>query len=171
MLQNFVTIPCIIILIVAYSSYFFIWKYLNSKPIETLLDLLIKELIMTATMVHACSTGAIIIVPNVSQFQHELAVALGLMLIWTRIYLMLSVFLIIILKQIMIYKVGLLDDVPDSKIILTFRYILVVSSTTLAILDYYPLNYETTEDYLLLTGSKIPPGIYKCFFKFSKYKY
>ena len=58
----------------------------------------------------------------------------------------------------MIYKVGLLDDIPDSKIILTFRYILVVSSTILSILDYYPLNYETTEDYLLLTGSKIPPG-------------
>ena len=71
-------------LIIAYLIYFFIWKYLNSKPIETLLDLLIKELIMSATMVHAHFIVAIIIIPNLPQFQHELAVASGLMLIWTR---------------------------------------------------------------------------------------
>ena len=161
MLQNFVTIPCIIILIVAYSSYFFIWKYLNSKPIETLLDLLIKEMIMTATILHTYFTVAIIIIPNLLQFQHEFAVSSGLIVMWFRIYLVLSVFLILILKQIMIYKVGLLDDIPDRLIILAFRIALVVSSTILAILDYYPLNYETTEDYLLLTGSKIPQGKYK----------
>ena len=60
----------------------------------------------------------------------------------------------------MIYKVGLLDDIPDSKIILMYRITLVLSSTILSILDYYPLNYELTEEYLLVTGSKIPPGKY-----------
>ena len=171
MFQTFITISCIIMLTTAYIIYFFIWKYLNSKPIETLLDLLIKELIMTATILHAYFTVAILIIPNLPQFQHEFAVASGLVLTWFRICLALSVFLIMMLKLIMIYKVGLLDDIPDSLIILAFRLTLVVSSTILAILDHYPLNYETTEDYMILTGSKIPPGIYKCFFKFSKYKY
>ena len=160
MFYTFILIVCIIILIIAYPCYFVIWKYLSSKPIETLLDLLMKELIMTVTTLLAYNTLAQIIIPNLQKYQHEIAVGSGFTLTWIRTYVILSILIIILLKQIMIYKIGFLDEIPDNKIILMYRIKLIISSTILSILDYYPLNYETTEDYMILTGSKIPPGKY-----------
>ena len=89
MVYTFYFISIIIILIIACPCNFFIWKYLSSKPIETLLDLLTKELIMTVTALITCITFSQIIIPNLQQYQHEMAIGYGFILTGIRIYMFL----------------------------------------------------------------------------------
>jgi hypothetical protein len=118
---------------VALTCALIVLAYLKSKPtgMQTLLDLIIKDLIIIATTYRVFVVVAIFLICNVAPINYLIARAITLLLYLFLLFLFIDIFIVIVVRYIIIYYNVLIADISDRKLLRISRITIFVSSIIL----------------------------------------
>jgi hypothetical protein len=115
---------------VALALSLIVLAYLKSKPtgMQTLLDLIIKDLIIKATTYRTIVAFVIFLICNVAPVDYWIACGLTVLLKLFHVFCAVDIFIIIIVRYIIIYYNAYIADISDTKLLRISRIVMFVSS-------------------------------------------
>jgi hypothetical protein len=104
--------------------------YLKSKPtgMQTLLDLIIKDLIIIATTYRTIVVFVIFLICNVAPVDYWIARGLAVIIKLFLVFLFVDIFIVIMARYIIIYYNEYIADISDTKLLDVSRIVIFVSS-------------------------------------------
>jgi hypothetical protein len=104
--------------------------YLKSKPtgMQTLLDLIIKDLIIIATTYRTIVVFVIFLICNVAPVDYWIAHGITVLLKLFHVFCAVDIFIIIIVRYVIIYYNAYIADISDTKLLDISRIVMFVSS-------------------------------------------
>jgi hypothetical protein len=115
---------------VALTCALIVLAYLKSKPtgMQTLFDLIIKDLIIIATTYRVIVVVAIFLICNVAPLNYWIARGLTGLIYLLFLLLFIDIFIVIVVRYIIIYYNVLIADISDTKLLCISRITIFVSS-------------------------------------------
>jgi hypothetical protein len=102
---------------------------------QTLLDLIIKDLIIIATAYRILVALAIFLICNVAPIDYWMAVTLTILIKFFLLFLFIDIFIVIIVRYIIIYYNAYISDISDTKLLGISRIVIFVSTFMLMLVD------------------------------------